>query len=182
VKPVFDPTAFDNMKVVIEGALYDMDIIGEIIITDRNDIMNMAKLSRRFDICFTLPNSEGNSVTAKIEMESQLINLAAELLQGSLTENQGGCQVRLLFLLEHDDKKENYINIQKILVDIWGETRKINQSVQFNPLKNEKKKKNVITVEFDRLISEEQMDDLVEMTEFMITTLKQLQSCKYLNK
>jgi hypothetical protein len=43
-------------------------------------------------------------------------------------------------------------------------------------------KKNVITVEFDRLISEEQMDDLVEMTEFMITTLKQLQSCKYLNK
>jgi hypothetical protein len=67
-------------------------------------------------------------------------------------------------------------------VDIWGETRKINQSVQFNPLKNEKKKKNVITVEFDRLISEEQMDDLVEMTEFMITTLKQLQSCKYLNK
>ncbi|MGZ4162287.1 MAG: hypothetical protein ACXVNF_16040, partial [Neobacillus sp.] len=61
MKPVFDPTAFDNMKVVIEGALYDMDIIGEIIITDRNDIMNMAKLSRRFDICFTLPNSEGNS-------------------------------------------------------------------------------------------------------------------------
>ncbi|MDQ0197598.1 hypothetical protein [Neobacillus ginsengisoli] len=175
---MFDPTAFDNMKVVIEGALYDMDISGEIIIIDRNDIMNMAKLSRRFDICFTLPNSERIPVSAKIEMEAHLINLAAELLTVPQTENEGGCQVRLQFFIEHAENKENYPTIQKIFMDIWGETRKINQSVQYHPLSNEKKIKNSITVEFDRLISEEQLDDLVEMTDFMITTLKQLQSCK----
>lgn len=52
---MFDPTAFDNMKVVIEGALYDLDICGEIVITDRNDSFNMAKMSRTFDISFRLP-------------------------------------------------------------------------------------------------------------------------------
>jgi hypothetical protein len=41
---MFDPTAFDNMKVVLEGALYDLDIMGEIIITDRNDLFNTAKM------------------------------------------------------------------------------------------------------------------------------------------
>lgn len=178
MKPVFDPTAFDNMKVVIEGSLYDMDISGEIVITDRNDIMNMAKLSRRFDICFKLPESKGIPVSAKIEMESHLTNLAAELLPGTPTENQGGCYVRLYFLIEQTEKEEEYNRIQKIFVDIWGETRKIYQSVQFNPLQNGTKKRNVVTVEFDRLISEDQMDDLVEMTDFMITTLRHLQSYK----
>jgi hypothetical protein len=31
-----------------------------------------------------------------------------------------------------------------------------------------------MTVEFDRLIREDQMDDLIEMTEFIMTTLKKL--------
>src|SRR5438477_366467 len=110
------------MKVVIEGALYDLDISGEIVITDRNDIINMAKLSRRFDICFKLPDNKGIPVSAKIEMESHLINLAAELLPVSPTENQGGCYVRLHFFIEQAEKKEDYNSIQKILVDIWGET------------------------------------------------------------
>ena len=74
---MFDPTAFDNMKVVIEGALYDLDLAGKIVIIDRNDIMNIAKMSRRFDVSFTLPEAR---VTAMIEITSNLINLAAELL------------------------------------------------------------------------------------------------------
>lgn len=36
---MFDPTAFDNMKVVIEGAIYDLDLDGEISIIDRNDLL-----------------------------------------------------------------------------------------------------------------------------------------------
>jgi hypothetical protein len=169
---MFDPTAFDNMKVVIEGALYDMDISGEIIITDRNDLINIAKMSRQFEVSFRLPNS---SVTAGMEMVSNIVNLAAELIPGSLLENQSGCNVRLTFFHEGKFTSDDYKAMEIILLDVWGETRKITQAIHYNPLDNPMKIKNVITIDFDRLISEDQMDDLVEMTDFMVATLQHLQ-------
>lgn len=168
---MFDPTAFDNMKVVIEGALYDLDICGEIIITDRNDLMNMAKMARKFDVSFHLPHQK---VTAKIEMTSNLANLAAELLPALLSEQNSGCHLNLQFFTEHDDLNIDFEAVETILLNVWGSTRNITQSIQYNPLKIEKKHTHVMTVEFDRLIGEDQMDDLVEMAEFIITTLKKL--------
>jgi IS4 transposase len=47
---MFDPTAFDNMKVIIEGLLYDKDLDGEYEITDRNDFVNLSKMDRLFSI------------------------------------------------------------------------------------------------------------------------------------
>ena len=43
---MFDPTAYENMRVVLEGIFYDKDLSGEILVIDRNDIVNTAKLSR----------------------------------------------------------------------------------------------------------------------------------------
>ncbi|WP_040345749.1 hypothetical protein [Neobacillus bataviensis] len=167
---MFDPTAFDNMKVVIEGALYDKDIDGEIVIIDRNDVINMAKMSRQFDISFQLPH---HPVMAKIEMESRLANLAAELLSNALQEQHAGCFVRLGFSLEHEEEID-YQTIKAILQDTWGTDRKITFSVNQNPLEMKKTKSTLITVEFDRLITEDQMDDLVEMINFMMISLEQL--------
>lgn len=172
---MFDPTAFDNMKVVIEGAIYDLDISGEIMITDRNDLFNMAKMSRQFDICFMLPNSIENPVLAKIMLESKLVNLAAELLPSFLPEKLGGSHVCLEIFFEDAGKIKDFQAIEAMLLDIWGATRKIKHVIQYNPLQTDKQIQYIITVEFDRLINEEQMDDLVEMTDFMITTLRKLQ-------
>lgn len=170
---MFDPTAFDNMKVVIEGALYDFDLDGEIIITDRNDWMNLAKMSRSFDVSFQLPEK---MATAKLEMESSLMNLAAELLPESIRQKQSGCQVKLYFFLEEDSIDRDFKEIDRILISIWGETRKFTQIIQYNRLNGPDYRKYTITVEFERLIDEEQMENLVEMIEFMISTLHQLQS------
>lgn len=174
---MFDPTAFDNMKVVIEGALYDLDSSGAIVITDRNDLINLAKMSRQFNVSFQLPNS---SIIAVIEMKSMLVNLAAELIPNSLSGQLAGCHVKLEFFLEHRDKKLDYHALEAILLNVWGANRKITMAVQYDPLENEQKISNVITVEFDRLISEDQLDDLVEMTEVMTSTLQQLEH--YYNK
>lgn len=169
---MFDPTAFDNMKVVIEGALYDLDIIGEINITDRNDLINIAKMSRKFDVTFQLPHS---AVTAKIEMTSNLVNLAAELLPAFLSEQKAGCYLSLQFGIEHEDMEIDFQAVETILQNVWGSTRKITQLVQFHPLETiDRKHTHIIKVEFDRMIREDQIDDLVEMTEFIMTTLKQL--------
>jgi hypothetical protein len=45
---------------------------------------------------------------------------------------------------------------------------------QWKPLMNEKHR-NIFTIEFDRLIGEDQMDDLVEMLDYMLESLNCLQ-------
>ncbi|MEH7082997.1 hypothetical protein V7139_09720 [Neobacillus drentensis] len=167
---MFDPTAFDNMKVVIEGALYDLDISGEIVITDRNDSVNMAKMSRTFDLSFRLP---GKKVKATIELQSGLINLAAELLPSIQSEEQAGCMLSLQFTAK-DELDIDFTTLKSLLEDIWGPTRTITQRVLYDPLSIVPTKTLIIKIEFDRLIHEDQIEDLVEMTEFIITTLKRL--------
>ena len=78
---MFDPTAFENMKVVMEGIFYDKDLSGEIIIVDRNDFINTAKLSRSYDLSFQLPLAKKEKVTCKFTLSAELENLTAELLQ-----------------------------------------------------------------------------------------------------
>ncbi|PLS03534.1 hypothetical protein [Neobacillus cucumis] len=167
---MFDPTAFDNMKVVIEGAFYDLDLKGDIVITDRNDLFNMAKMSRSFDISFRLPY---DTVIAKVEISSKMINLAAELLPAIKNERQAGVFVRLEFILKQE-KELNYQEVKHILLDIWGEDRDISLSSHYNPLESDKNLSTLLTIDFGRLITEDQMDDLVEMTNFIITTLERL--------
>jgi len=167
---MFDPTAFDNMKVVIEGALYDLDLAGEIVITDRNDIVNLAKMSRSFDVHFQLSSTQ----QARLEIKADLINLAAELLLNSLSQKQSGSTIKLQFFHYGITDEAQLKKIREIVIDIWGGTRQVSQSVTITP--SISLIHNWISIEFDRLISEDQMDDLVEMIDFMIKTNEQLQS------
>lgn len=169
---MFDPTAFDNMKVVIEGAVYDSDIDGSIVICDRNDIINMAKMSRCFEIRFNLNVEDTNRADAIFRMESGMGNLAAELLPGAST-NLAGCQIRLDFIKEFPWDFNDFHELDSIFKDIWGLSRKIKQKVLLNPYITESKT-IVITIDFERIISEEQIDDLIEMIDFMTETLRKL--------
>jgi hypothetical protein len=171
---MFDPTAFENMKVVLEGALYDLDLNGEIIIFDRNDFINLAKLSRKYEACFSLVERSKN-ISAKLVLEAGLDNLAAELLPGAVSENRSGCLIYLQFYFEHSQKIINYDKIEKALLDIWGSTRKMTYLASFYPLQKEKRMQSEVKIEFERLIQENQIDDLVEMIDSMITTLYRLQ-------
>jgi hypothetical protein len=173
---MFDPTAFDNMKVVIEGALYDLDIIGKIEITDRNDIVNMAKMSRYFDLQFKLKDERRTPIFAKIMIESQLVHLAAELIPGLKSENLAGCQIRLEFHFEENLNLNQFHEVQTIALEIWGTNRKITQTVLYHPLDENSAQNILLTIEFDRIVSEEQMDDLIELTDVMVKTIKRLQA------
>ncbi|MDR6998155.1 hypothetical protein [Neobacillus niacini] len=172
---MFDPTAFDNMKVVIEGAVYDLDLGGEIVITDRNDIINMAKMSRKFDVSFKMANPLRKSASVKIELESNLANLAAELIPAVGSEKMAGSSLKLEFFYESSKNKVDYHVIEKLFSDIWGPSRKIIQMVRMNPLYKELGALHTVTVEFDRMVREEQLDDLVDMIEYIIASLKRLE-------
>lgn len=171
---MFDPTAFENLKVVIEGAVYDRDLAGEILVTDRNDILNMAKLQRTFEISFIDRSSASNKITASFILEANLENLAAELLPSAISEDLSGCHVCVQFHCEHPNEPHYYQNIKSVLSDIWGAKRKIEQLVQVNPLTPQSEVKNLITISFNRLVYEEQIHDLTDMVEYMITSMKHL--------
>lgn len=170
---MFDPTAFENMKVVLEGALYDLDMDGEITITDRNDFINIAKLSRKYEIYFKIAQL-ASRVTARLVLEAGLENLAAELLSSPLSEVRSGCFIYLVFSFEQKQKIIDYDKIDKLLLDIWGANRKITHSVLFYPLQKEKKMYSEILIEFERLVHEEQLNDLAAMIDVMISTLYRL--------
>lgn len=172
---MFDPTAFDNMKIVVEGAIYDRDLDGELLVTSRNDVLNLATLSRTFDMSFSLRHQNSKRICAKMTIEAGLQNLAAELLKTEDSLKLAGCVVTIEFHLKHRYKEAIFLEIQEALEGIWGADRKIEQMVHMNPFKREERIDNIVSVQFNRLILEEQVDDLIEMIDYLIHSLKELE-------
>lgn len=169
------------MKVVVEGAIYDHDLDGSILVVDRNDWVNLAKLSRKFDISFTKKRTP-NAIVTTFTLEAGLENLASELLSSASIAKNQGCFVTISFLLKHKKNDQITIEIQKSLEDIWGANRKIDQKQTTHPLMNENdaiEVENLIVIKFNRLIVEEQVDDLLEMIEYMIKSIEALESMRF---
>lgn len=169
---MFDPTAFENMKVVIEGALYDRDLDGEIAIIDRNDLMNLAKLSRIYEVTFT--ESANSSVQCTLILQASLENLASELLPSHLESQQSGAHLTILFKMRHENRQELHEKIEKELARIWGSDRSIIQNVSFNPMEKTGEIMKEIKLEFNRLIVEDQIDDLFMMVDYILASIKKL--------
>lgn len=173
---MFDPTAFENMKVVLEGAIYDYDLDDHILVVDRNDLFNLAKLSRTYDVEFQLVDPiYKRKNTAKIVMTAALENLAAELLPSAFSTQKAGSEVSLRFLIELEDDPNLIEEIHSLLLDIWGSERSIKYEKITDPFMKHDTVSYTITLSFNRLIFEDQINDLVEMIEYMITTLQQME-------
>jgi hypothetical protein len=173
---MFDPTAYENLKVVIEGAVYDKDLNGEIYVTDRQDLINLATLARRYEISFINHGATAQRVTATWMLEARLENLAAELLESALSEKRAGCHVSVKFTCIHSNDLSYYQKINAILKEIWGTNRQIDQRIQLNPFDMKKDITNEITICFNRLIYENQIQDLTSMIDFIIQSLRALEN------
>lgn len=169
---MFDPTAFENMKVVIEGALYDRDLDGEIAIIDRNDLMNLAKLARIYEVTFT--ESANSSVQCSLILQANLENLAAELLPSNQESQYAGAHLTILFKMSHENRQELHEKIEEELAGIWGRDRLIKQKVSLNPMEKSNEIRKEISLEFNRLIEEDQIDDLFMMVDYILDSLKKL--------
>jgi hypothetical protein len=174
VEALFDPTAFENIKVVIEGDIYDRDLSGEIIVLDRNDWINAAKLSRKYEISFTKKGYDPGVLSATMTIEAGLENLSAELLENVDAKQLAGCAVGISFSLIHQNELDVFKEVQKVLTEIWGEDREIRQTAMLEPLENRSPIENCVKVAFNRLVYEEQIDDLSEMVHYMVTSLEKI--------
>ncbi|MFT4414132.1 hypothetical protein ACLM5H_09750 [Fredinandcohnia humi] len=167
---MFDPTVFDNLKVVIEGALYDLDLDGDLTITDRKDELELATMARHYRITFTRKDYHADRINAYIDLTFDLYNLATELQ--SMSDRRPGCKLEIGFIV--DIKTLDVCStIPIILEKIWGETRTIQQEISFDYNANNKYTNNIKII-FNRLLYEDNVDDLLEMLEYLLVSLQQI--------
>ncbi len=168
---MFDPTVFENLKVVIEGALYDLDLEGQILIIDRQDQVDMAKMGRRYRITFK--DKTNDEIVSYIDLKIDLDNLVTELRN---TEGNPGCVLEIGFIF-----KLNTLDacpaIEQVLTTIWGNTREIQQEISYQ-YGSENRYTNNSKIIFHRLIHEDNIDDLLEMIDYIIDSIHQLQKAK----
>ncbi|WJH34045.1 hypothetical protein N6H14_29460 [Paenibacillus sp. CC-CFT747] len=92
---MFDPTIYENLKVVAEGAVYDLDLKGELLILGRSDRVELASMSRAYAIRFRLPDKP--EASAEFRLEADTYDLSAEILEKR--EAVPGCRLELFFNL-----------------------------------------------------------------------------------
>lgn len=162
---MFDPTAFDNMKVVLEGYIYDLDLTGEMKIIDRNDWLNLAKFSRCYEITFT-DATVHKTIIAKISLQASLQQISAELCPTNDLAAEIGAHLSITFIIKKQHHDQVEIAYDQV-VQQWGNERIIEQRL----IKVEQELIQEVIVTFDRLITEDQITDLEDLVDTTKQTL-----------
>jgi hypothetical protein len=153
---LFDPTAFDNMKVLIEGILYDKDLAEELVITDRNDLINISKMNRKFSIQF---NHINKNSSCKFTLETTAKDLYSELLNG---DTKVGCNVELEFYLSNELAIEVLQRSMILLQNNTNEQFTVISNIK-QPLFDKNTKKNSVMINFTNKFTENDFDKLEEI-------------------
>lgn len=159
---MFDPTAFDNLKVVLEGEIYDFDLRGVIRVLNRKDIVDLARMSRHYMVSFSTQSAP--HIVAHIQLETDIKMLSLELLNLQNHTSQGA-YVSLTFSWEEIGLTEEKM---EIIQQFWGDGCTFEQR---RIISNVNKTRDEIDIHFNRLISEEMMDDLISIIDHTIESL-----------
>ncbi|MHA6483605.1 hypothetical protein ACX1C1_17090 [Paenibacillus sp. strain BS8-2] len=169
---MFDPTVFENVKVALENALYDLDNLDRTIdIVGRRDIIDMAVLSRELSLSCRLSGSE--AVTAELLLRVSLKELAAELL-----EQPGAaptCRLTLRFHMLSDGTEDFCNAVGRCLHSIWQTPLLPIQTLSRVYGDNAPRLQHMCELDFGRGIGEEQMEDLPELLDHLILSLTELE-------
>jgi hypothetical protein len=193
---MFDPTIYENLKVVLEGTVYDHDLQGKIIVTDRNDIMDMAKLSRCYRIRFRMrtaaeraamtPSDAAtaesfeeltpsilSTVQAEIFLLAEVEDLAGEILAVELNDTRGpGCILKVRWIVQAEDN-EACLTIQEVLQEVWGTESAIVHRLSY--VYDQPKAIEICSeLDFQRKIDENQIEDLSSLVEHVFRSLRKL--------
>ncbi|PFL18932.1 hypothetical protein CN984_06960 [Bacillus cereus] len=170
---MFDPTAFENLKVIVEGAVYDFDLHGDILVTDRKDVMDLASLSRMYSISFQLTETFKTMVEATFSLSVDAKNLSGEILE--VPQFIPGCEMKLEFSFEMEQPEVGCEEIETLLHSIWGKERMITQKISYEYNKQAISYHNKVEVLFQKAITEDHVDDLIAVISHMIETVRTIQ-------
>ena len=112
---MFDPSVFENLKVIVEGAFYDLDLEGELAVIDRHDYVDLAYMSRIFEISTRLNASNEKTVECTFTLSAGLQSFSSEKLSPK-TKRDPGCELKLTFRYINPDHPLRKIHFLK---QIW---------------------------------------------------------------
>ena len=166
---MFDPTIYENLKVVVEGEIYEHDLDGDIFITDRQDLVNLATMSRLYSVSFK--DHAVDTFQATLMLEAQSEDLYGEILEKS--SNSIGCKLTLHLEGPLKDIHSTPKYIQDQLEKKWNSRPIIQQEISF--IWDEESISNKfftkITLNFDRKINEDHISDFTEIISLLIESL-----------
>lgn len=165
---MFDPTVFDNLKVIVEGYLYDLDLENTISITNRNDIVDLATMSRKCIITFSNVNKRNPTVNFEIEMSQK--QLAGELLQ---TLKTPGCQLTVSFQEELKNPKYGEFLLKK-LQKMWGEDHLVKLFITEELTASSPIFYHQYQVSFQRRYGEDDLEELLNVATQSVSLLKMM--------
>ena len=165
---MFDPTVFDNLKVIVEGYLYDLDLENKISITNRNDFVDLATMSRKCIITFSNVNRIDPAVNFEIEMSQK--QLAGELLQ---TIKKPGCYLTVSFQEESKNSKYDELLLKK-LQKIWGEDHFVKLFITNELTSSSPAFYHQYQVSFQRTYGEDDLEELLNVVNHSVSLLKMM--------
>lgn len=167
---MFDPTVYDNLKVVLEGQVYDLDFSNVIMITERQDIVDLASMSRKFMMAFKLSNNQFSYPYAQIVLETSLTNLKNEMLDNN--PDAVNCKISVHFFLKAKADLFQHEDITKYLFNLWGDEITIKQKVYYH-YPNMDENYNKISVQMLQGINENNINDISTIIQHTIQSLQQ---------
>jgi len=179
---LFDPVVFENLKVALENQLYDLDNLdSRILITDRKDIIDMAVMSRKWSLGFTLPHrKQACPLKAEMILSSSIRDLSDEILERKGTTP--ACSLLLRFTCFVEQPLIECPIIERIIYETWDRglipEQRLTATFGDHTLPVDewvpRYYENIIDLPFNRRINEEQMEDLESLIEHTIRTLEAL--------
>lgn len=179
---MFDPTIFDNLKVVFEGALYDLDHDGRVLVSGREDIVDIAQMSRTFRLQVRKPDSE---IYATLVLTSGLLDFAGELRRIHLADQLPGCELAIQFQLPVSHVQQASA-IDRHFQTVWGEVAEVRQEVitvlvpdvseDADPIvsanMNSRLDRYRIGLEFRAKIDEDNITDVESLLQHLVATME----------
>ena len=148
---LFDPTVFENLKVVAEGAFYDLDLDGELAVIDRHDLVDLAHMSRKFEIIARLNADKEKDVECTFTLSASMSAFAEEKLI-AFTKRNPGCTLKFMFRFINP---EHPLRIIHILKQTWDKGHQY-RVLKHMPIGHNRDETYVtIEIEREKLIYEE---------------------------
>lgn len=165
---MFHPTVYENLKVAFENVIYDLDNNeGVIKITSREDILDMAVMSRQYMLQFSLLDRE--DLTAEVRLYSSIADFSTEILEEGDISALVSLVIRFRYRVQ-DLKRCG--EAEMALNQIWKPELPIRQVV-LHPYGADEPIWYAISADlrFNRRIGEAQISDIPELVEHMIRSL-----------
>lgn len=167
---MFDPVIFDNLKIALEGAVYDLDLSGQIVIISRSDLIDLSSVSREFTIGFrTKPDAHA---AAEMVLYASLSDLAAELLNGETKE--AGCMIEIKFYTSTRNPQSLCEQIKNGITAQWEGRPTLRQTVSYEYGQAIPEYHITVSLQFGRKLNEQHIEDLPRLLDYTVESLQWL--------